>query len=70
MGGTLERMGVYSLVINMGLVALKLGLAAFSGSQAQAASATDARRERGQVGRGAHFGKVSLPSGRHRGSLQ
>jgi cation diffusion facilitator family transporter len=41
MDRTLERMGVYSLVINMGLVALKLGLAAFSGSLALAASATD-----------------------------
>jgi cation diffusion facilitator family transporter len=38
---TLERMGVFSLLINMGLVALKLGLAAFSGSLALAASATD-----------------------------
>jgi cation diffusion facilitator family transporter len=41
MGRTLERMGVYSLAINVGLVALKLGLAAFSGSLALAASATD-----------------------------
>jgi cation diffusion facilitator family transporter len=41
MDRTLERMGVYSLLINMGLVALKLGLAAFSGSLALAASATD-----------------------------
>jgi cation diffusion facilitator family transporter len=40
-GATLERMGVYSLIINMSLVALKLGLAAFSGSLALAASATD-----------------------------
>jgi cation diffusion facilitator family transporter len=38
---TLERMGVYSLVINSGLVVLKLGLAALSGSLALAASATD-----------------------------
>jgi cation diffusion facilitator family transporter len=41
MGGTLERMGVYSLLINTGLVVLKLGLAALSGSLALAASATD-----------------------------
>jgi cation diffusion facilitator family transporter len=40
-GATLERMGVYSLLINIGLVVLKLGLAAFSGSLALAASATD-----------------------------
>jgi cation diffusion facilitator family transporter len=38
---TLERMGVYSLLINIGLVVLKLGLAALSGSLALAASATD-----------------------------
>jgi cation diffusion facilitator family transporter len=38
---TLERMGVYSLLINIGLVVLKLGLAAVSGSLALAASATD-----------------------------
>jgi cation diffusion facilitator family transporter len=38
---TLERMGVYSLIINSGLVVLKLGLAALSGSLALAASATD-----------------------------
>jgi divalent metal cation (Fe/Co/Zn/Cd) transporter len=38
---TLERMGVYSLVINSGLVVLKLGLAAREGSLALAASATD-----------------------------
>jgi cation diffusion facilitator family transporter len=38
---TLERMGVYSLLINIGLVILKLGLAALSGSLALAASATD-----------------------------
>ncbi len=38
---TLERMGVYSLLINIALVALKLGLAALSGSLALAASATD-----------------------------
>jgi cation diffusion facilitator family transporter len=38
---TLERMGVYSLLVNMGLVVLKLGLAALSGSLALAASATD-----------------------------
>jgi cation diffusion facilitator family transporter len=41
MDHTLERMGVYSLVINSGLVVLKLGLAALSGSLALAASATD-----------------------------
>ena len=41
MDRTLERMGVYSLVINVGLVALKLGLATISGSLALAASATD-----------------------------
>jgi cation diffusion facilitator family transporter len=41
MGGTLERMGVFSLLINTGLVVLKLGLAALSGSLALAASATD-----------------------------
>jgi cation diffusion facilitator family transporter len=34
-------MGVFSLIINTGLVILKLGLAAFSGSLALAASATD-----------------------------
>jgi cation diffusion facilitator family transporter len=38
---TLERMGVFSLLINMGLVGLKLALAAVSGSLALAASATD-----------------------------
>ena len=38
---TLERMGIYSLLVNVGLVALKLGLAALSGSLALAASATD-----------------------------
>lgn len=38
---TLERMGVFSLIINTGLVLLKLGLAALSGSLALAASATD-----------------------------
>jgi cation diffusion facilitator family transporter len=38
---TLERMGVFSLLINVGLVGLKLALAAFSGSLALAASATD-----------------------------
>lgn len=37
----LERMGVYSLLVNIGLVVLKLGLAALSGSLALAASATD-----------------------------
>jgi cation diffusion facilitator family transporter len=41
MENTLERMGVYSLVINTSLVILKLGLAALSGSLALAASATD-----------------------------
>lgn len=41
MEGTLERMGVFSLLINTGLVVLKLGLAALSGSLALAASATD-----------------------------
>jgi cation diffusion facilitator family transporter len=41
MGTTLERMGVYSLALNVALVALKLGLAALSGSLALAASATD-----------------------------
>ncbi|NIV37701.1 MAG: cation transporter, partial [Anaerolineae bacterium] len=41
MDTTLERMGVYSLLINMGLVALKVGLAALSGSLALTASATD-----------------------------
>ena len=41
MDGTLVRMGVLSLVINVGLVILKLGLAALSGSLALAASATD-----------------------------
>jgi len=39
--GALERMGVYSLLVNVGLVVLKLGLAALSGSLALAASATD-----------------------------
>jgi len=34
-------MGVYSLLVNVGLVVLKLGLAALSGSLALAASATD-----------------------------
>ena len=38
---TLERMGVFSLLINVGLVGLKLALAAVSGSLALAASATD-----------------------------
>jgi len=38
---TLERMGVFSLLINTGLVVLKLALAAVSGSLALAASATD-----------------------------
>jgi cation diffusion facilitator family transporter len=38
---TLERMGIYSLTINVALVVLKLGLAALSGSLALAASATD-----------------------------
>jgi cation diffusion facilitator family transporter len=38
---TLERMGVLSLFINVGLVVLKLALAAVSGSLALAASATD-----------------------------
>lgn len=38
---TLERMGIYSLLVNVGLVALKLGLAVLSGSLALAASATD-----------------------------
>jgi len=37
----LERMGVFSLLINIGLVAIKLALAALSGSLALAASATD-----------------------------
>lgn len=37
----LERMGIYSLLVNIGLVVLKLGLAALSGSLALAASATD-----------------------------
>ncbi len=37
----LERMGIYSLLLNIGLVVLKLGLAALSGSLAVAASATD-----------------------------
>ncbi len=41
MNGTLERMGVFSLIINIGLVVLKLGLAALSGSLALTASATD-----------------------------
>lgn len=41
MDATLERMGVYSLMVNIGLVVLKLGLAAASGSLALAASATD-----------------------------
>ncbi|HUW95811.1 MAG TPA: cation transporter, partial [Anaerolineae bacterium] len=41
MDTTLERMGVYSLTINVALVVLKLGLAALSGSLALAASATD-----------------------------
>ena len=41
MDRTLERMGVFSLLINTGLVILKLGLAALSGSLALAASATD-----------------------------
>jgi len=41
MDHTLERMGVFSLIINSGLVVLKLGLAALSGSLALAASATD-----------------------------
>ena len=39
--GALERVGVYSLLVNIGLVVLKLGLAALSGSLALAASATD-----------------------------
>jgi len=38
---TLERMGVFSLLINVGLVGIKLALAALSGSLALAASATD-----------------------------
>jgi cation diffusion facilitator family transporter len=38
---TLGRMGVYSLLVNVGLVVLKLGLAVLSGSLALAASATD-----------------------------
>jgi cation diffusion facilitator family transporter len=37
----LERMGVYSLLLNIGLVILKAGLAVLSGSLALAASATD-----------------------------
>lgn len=37
----LERVGVYSLLVNIGLVALKLVLAALSGSLALVASATD-----------------------------
>jgi cation diffusion facilitator family transporter len=41
MGDTLERMGLFSLLINTALVVLKLGLAALSGSLALAASATD-----------------------------
>ncbi len=41
MGKKLERMGVYSLLVNIGLVVLKVGLAALSGSLALAASATD-----------------------------
>jgi cation diffusion facilitator family transporter len=41
MDTTLERMGVYSLALNVALVALKLGLATLSGSLALAASATD-----------------------------
>jgi cation diffusion facilitator family transporter len=41
MENTLERMGVFSLLINTSLVILKLGLAALSGSLALAASATD-----------------------------
>ncbi|MGB3904388.1 MAG: cation diffusion facilitator family transporter [Anaerolineae bacterium] len=40
MNRTLERMGVFSLLINMGLVVLKLGLAGLSGSLALAADAT------------------------------
>jgi cation diffusion facilitator family transporter len=38
---TLERMGLFSLLINVGLVGIKLALAALSGSLALAASATD-----------------------------
>ncbi len=41
MNSTLERMGAYSLFVNIALVVLKLGLAALSGSLALAASATD-----------------------------
>ena len=38
---TLERVGLYSLLVNIALVVLKLGLAALSGSLALAASAAD-----------------------------